>query len=153
MNLIAAAVVPLILNLPTLNAGTGSQCVGSTQTQDIDQVRVYRQVGSGPFRLHTTKSVVGMEGRADTIWVDPSTGASFYATVTDSWGNESCPSVALYLGPITGTESEVADPVLEVHYYDVHGRRMSDRRARGVYWETRRYLSGRIETKKLVLLR
>lgn len=154
MNILAAAFVPLILTLPTLNSGTTpQQCAGTNQTHDIRELRVYRYIGTGPYQLHATKNVTGKEGRADTIWVDPSTGGSFYATVADSAGNESCPSVALYLGPITAVDSEAADRVLEVQFYDVHGRRMSDQHARGVYWETRRYLSGKVETKKRVLLR
>ena len=153
MNLIAAAMAPLILTLPTLNAGTPPQCTGSTSTQDIQEVRVYRSIGGGPFTLHATKNVDGREGQPDTVWVDPGTGASFYATVADTTGNESCPSTALYIGPITGADSEAVDRVVQVLYYDVHGRLVGDRRARGVYWETRRYLSGRVVTKKLVLLR
>jgi hypothetical protein len=153
LNLIAAALAPLILTLPTLNAGTSPQCTGTTQTSDLREVRVYRQTGGGPFQLHAIKTVTGKEGMPDTIWVDPGNGASFYATVTDTAGNASCPSIALYLGPITGTDSETVDRVLEIRYYDVHGRRVSDRRARGVYWEARHYLSGRVETKKLVQLR
>lgn len=154
MNLVAAALVPLILTLPHLNAGTNpSECAGSNQTLDIRLLRIYRQQGHGAFRLHLTKSVTGLEGRPDTVWVDPGTGSAFYATVIDSAGNESCPSVALYLGPATTVESGAPDHVVEVNYYDVHGRRMSDRHARGVYWEARRYLSGRIEAKKLLLLR
>jgi hypothetical protein len=155
MNIMAAALVPLILTLPHLNAGINpSQCTGPNQTRDLRLLRIYRQQGPGPFHLHLTKSVTGMEGRPDTVWVDPGMGSAFYATVTDSAGNESCPSVALYLGPVVTVESEAAaDRVVEVNYYDVHGRRMSDRRARGVYWEARRFLSGRIETKKLLHLR
>ena len=154
MNSMTAAMIPLILTLPTFNAGTTpQQCTGTAQTQDIRELRVYRYIGNGPYLLHATKNVTGKEGRADTIWVDPGTGASFYATVTDSAGNASCPSTALYLGPVVGVEGEAADRVVEIQYYDVHGRRMSDRHARGVYWETRRYLSGRVDTKKLVLLR
>jgi hypothetical protein len=154
MNIMAAALVPLILTLPHLNAGTNPpQCTGTNQTRDLRLLRIYRQQGPGPFHLHLTKSVTGLEGRPDTVWVDPGTGSAFYATVTDSAGNESCPSVALYLGPVTSVESGVADHVLEVNYYDVHGRRMSDRHARGVYWEARRYFSGRLEAKKLLLLR
>ena len=154
MNLLAAALVPLILTLPQVNAGTNpSHCTSTNQTRDLRLLRIYRQQGPGAFLLHVTKSVTGKEGRPDTVWVDPGTGSAFYATVIDSAGNESCPSVALYLGPVTGVQSEVADRVLHVRYYDVHGRRMSSRHARGVYWETRHYHSGHIEAKKLLLLR
>lgn len=153
MNASMAALVPLILTLPTLNAGTTPQCTGSTATQDIRELRVYRQVGTGPFLLHLTKNVTGKEGRADTVWVDPSTGASFYATVADTAHNESCPSSVFHLSPVTGVGSGVADRVLDVHLVDVHGRRVYGRHAKGVYWELRRYLSGRIEAKKLVLSR
>ena len=153
ITVIAATLVPLILTLPTRNAGMKPlQCEGSKKTFDLREVRVYRQIGSGPFVLHATKDVRGKEGEADTVWVDPGDGASFYATVADTAGNESCPSSTRHIDPGTRISAGATDPVLEVRYYDVHGRRVSDRHARGVYWEARHYLSGRLETKKVVLL-
>lgn len=157
LNLIAAALTQLILTLPGTMANHSPpqsyECSGTSQTSDLDQLRVFRSVGGGNPTLVLTKSVRGREGRQDTVYVDPGSGAQFYATVTDTSGNESCPSPSIFLSPVTAVDSEAVDRLIEIRQYDVHGRRVQSRAASGVYWETRHYLSGRVETKKLVHLR
>ena len=156
-HLITAALTQLILTLPGTTANyvppQSYECSGTSQTSDIDQLRVYRKVGTGNPTLVLTKSVRGREGLPDTVYVDAGTGAQFHATVTDTSGNESCPSAPIFISPVTAVDSEAVDRLIEVRQYDIHGRRVHSRAASGIYWETRHYLSGRVETKKLVHLR
>jgi hypothetical protein len=154
MKLVVAALTPLFLTLPSTSAvRSPSQCIGPVETADIQELRVYRTVEGGNPRLVLTKDVRGREGQADTVYVDAEPGASFHATVTDTAGNESCPSAPLAVDRVVLDDSEVVDYVVEIRRFDAHGRRVGATPASGVYWEMRRYLSGRIVTIKRVHLR
>jgi hypothetical protein len=155
MKLIAGVLIPLFLTLPMTSAvHSARECVGTGQTADIHQLRIYRSVDGGSPKLVLTKDVRGQEGRPATVYVDPGPGATFHATVTDTSGNESCPSATIFVEPVDPSQGEATvDRVVEIRRYDVHGRLIGPSPASGVYWEMRRYLSGRTEKTKWVHLR
>lgn len=123
--------------------------------RDLGSIYVYRQlITGGPSVLHQSKSLRSKECQPESIEVDASSGAHFYALFSDLDGNLSCPSNRIYVGPITGVEDPVMpDRVVRTTYYDVRGRRVRQLTTQGIYWRVTDYASGRREKKRIVHLK
>lgn len=156
--------VTLLFTVPSTNQlrigegdSTSVYCSGGEPTHDVAWVRIWRlPVSGGAWRCVDSVNVRGLEGREDSITVDPGPGAHFSAQVVDTAGNASCwsPEV-LYVGPITSVQpGPRRDGTLRVRYFDVHGRLVENPFASGIYFWYGRDDRGRIVRRgKLAVVR
>lgn len=120
--------------------------------RDLATVRIYAlSIKGGLARVIARRSVVGREGKDDSIFVNTGFGAHLWMTAVDAAGNESCVLQRIYIGPITAVpvQEAPAERLTSYRFFDVRGRLVRPVAA-GVYFWERRYSTGRVETGKTV---
>lgn len=125
-------------------------CAPGAPLYDLGRIRIWRwPIAGGEPYVYAYLDVRGREGLADSIQVPED--AHYFATVLDTTGrNESCASGAIYVGPVTSAPTgRPADAIVELRFFDVHGRLVRKREASGIYFFRARWRSGRISSGKL----
>lgn len=131
---------------------------GGDTLRALQKTRLYRQsVSGGPWQMIAEKSAVGLEGRPDSFVTDPGPGAHYHVRDINTAG-ESCPSNVVYVpgSVVTGVTDEpqgAGDKIVSVLTFDVRGRLVRSPTAAGVYWTRTRWKSGRVETKRVAILK
>ena len=133
-------------------------CDGGDSLRALQKGRLYRQsVSGGPWQMIAEKFATGKEGLPDTFVTDPGPGAHYHIRAVNMAG-ESCPSNVIYVpgSVVTGVPNEpqgAGDKIVSVLTFDVRGRRVRSPTAAGVYWTRTRWKSGKVETKRVVVLK
>ena len=142
MNL-AAALTTLAFTLPTHSAAPRDSCgAEGWPLSALGEARLYREGASAPEQVH----VAGLPGAPDSFHVAwDGLKRTYYVTVTNLSGAESCPS-----NPVTlNARTDVPTPVVDrVRFYDVTGRACREPLAPGIYWRKQ----GR-EARRVVVIR
>jgi len=134
------------------------ECDGGPPIHELRTARLWRSlVTGGGWQLIAEDPVIGQEGQPHEFSADPGPGAHFYVTTTNPRG-ESCASNVVYVpgSVVTGVESEpgpARDEIVRRLTFDVGGRLVRHPTAAGVYWSRVVWRSGRVETKRVVVLK
>ena len=136
-----------------------SACSGSqTLLSDLVAVELwgfptYAADTLGSPRLIYTDNSPGAPGSFDTLSVDD--GFRYYLLAIRAGGMPSCASEIVLVPPTqTGVETEATpDRVMSRRLFDVQGRLVLKPAASGVYFQRKWWRSGRVETKRIVVLK
>lgn len=132
--------------------------VGPDSLKDLAAIEIWGQSSDGgPARKVYEQGAIGHEAQPDSAIVDlQSTWATwhFWIISRDMSSNRSCASNSILIrgSQVTGVPIGPVDEVLRTAYFDVRGRLVKKPQTSGIYWFRTWYKSGRVETKRVVVL-
>ena len=132
--------------------------VGLDSLKDLAAVEIWGQpsYGGAALKVHE-QGAIGHEGQPDSAVVDlQANWASwhFWIISRDMSNNRSCASNSILIqgSQVTGVPIGPVDEVSRTAYFDVRGRLVKQPQTSGIYWLRTWYKSGRVETKRIVVL-